>query len=972
MSKQRGVFVNCSPANCSIYESGVMFARALGGSALYTLDGIEVDRFEAIPTDYDFYVFNYHHVTLAWLDTRRIAELPGRKIAFVLEMEPHDPFVLCPDVFDAYCVPDPTLTCADPRVHAFGRPLEVVAELPPYRDQDIPIIGSFGFATPGKGFETIVHAVNREFDRAVVRLNIPPATHADPSGQVARQYAGLCSELAGPGIDVQVNHDFLDKHDLIAWCAENTINVFFYNRRQPGLSATTDQAITSGRPLLVSPCDTFRHIHQYITPFPGLSLRDAIATTAPAVARMQADWHPNRFRSQFERIVTTSAHTPVVDLPTTPAPESEDDRIPALLVSHRQERCGIHEYGAALATALQGSTRYRVEYLECDTAEQYERAVAEVQPRVVLYNSHSVTMPWIHSTLIHEHDVPHIGTIHEITQLEAEHAHGAVFDLHVAPDPTLVTENPLVVSTGRLIPEFGEDIPAPQIPTIGSFGFGFADKRFDRVVTLANDEFDEALVRIHMPVSAYSDPTGELALECAERCRAAATKPGIRVEITHGFLGRDELLRFLAGNTINVFLYDEAKHKGVSSVLDYAFAVGRPVALNRCGMFRHVFDAQPSMFIEDRSLREIIASGTAPIEPFRQRWSQAAMIQTYDELFNAARRRHREAESNNRYAIAVFHNRGDVLAGTPIARQLKADDPRCHITWFTSDMGEPMLRGNPHVDEVVVLKGDPLGLAAELPRLRASERWARFFTPATHMNVGASSTATAGAQVSAYADAQASAQLAWTEPFEFTLRLSDDEVKQARRYWSRLPAGVKILVESEFMSDQSPWTNEWAADLFEAFGELDPVFVFSGLADPCLDPELTAKHSKIIDCREPMRLNAELFNLCDAFIGVGSGISTMSYSDWCRRATCRGSRCVATHASAAPSWQVPASCGRASRGLVSARRCVRSPPGWAPHPRGVSSRRRQRGAAPIVDRSTTSQRGGTHRRSAPAGIVASA
>lgn len=315
MARPRGLYVNCTPANCSIYESGVMFARALEGSSLYELDYLEAGSFEEIPRHYDFYAFNYHHVTMSWLDPMCIEALPGRRIAFVLEMEQDDPFVLCPDVFDAYCVPDPILSCADPRVHAFGRPLEVVPDLPSYVDPGIPVIGSFGFATPGKGFEVVVHVANKEFDRAIVRLNIPPATHADPSGEVARRLGRTCRELAKPGIEVRVDHRYLDKRELIDWCAGNTVNVFLYHRRQPGLAATTDQAITAGRPLLVSPCDTFRHIHPYLRPYPGTSLREAIEGSGPGVLAMQRDWHPDRFRSQFEELLVREAPPAVVEAP---------------------------------------------------------------------------------------------------------------------------------------------------------------------------------------------------------------------------------------------------------------------------------------------------------------------------------------------------------------------------------------------------------------------------------------------------------------------------------------------------------------------------------------------------------------------------------------------------------------------------------------------------------------------------------
>lgn len=326
MSKPSGLYVNCKPANCSIYESGVMFGRALQNSSRYDLDIAEVDTFDAISRSYDFYVFNYHHVTMKWLAAHRVRELPGPKIAFVLEMEQNDPFVLCPDAFDAYCIPDPTLRYPDQRVHAFGRPLELATELPPYVDQGIPVIGSFGFATIGKGFDTVVEAANAEFDRAIVRLNIPLATFADPSARLAKLFAEQCRALAKPGIEVQADHVYMEKPELIRWCAQNTINVFFYDRRLPGLSATTDQAIASGRPLLVSTCDTFRHIHQYIRPYPESSLREAIESTPAAVQAMQNDWHPNQFRAQFEGVLESVA--PRISRARIAAPVEEPTEAP--------------------------------------------------------------------------------------------------------------------------------------------------------------------------------------------------------------------------------------------------------------------------------------------------------------------------------------------------------------------------------------------------------------------------------------------------------------------------------------------------------------------------------------------------------------------------------------------------------------------------------------------------------------------
>lgn len=304
--KLSGLFINCTEAQCSIYESGKMTFGCLSGSERYSLDYVEISSANrAIPTDYDFYFFNYHMVTMAWLDTKSIKKLlPGVKMTVVLEVSPNNPFVFCPpDDFDAYCVLDPTLNIDKKNVFAFPRPLEIFDEPTIYKPKEIPVIGSFGFATEGKGFDHLIDAVNREFDRAVVRINIPYATYADESREYARQLARMCVSRAKKGIEVTVTHDFMTKPELIKWCRENTINCFLYDRNMQGLAATTDQAISSGRPLSISKNNTFRHIQKYIKPFPYQTLRSAIENTAPTVREIQNDWSPENFRQRFETVL---------------------------------------------------------------------------------------------------------------------------------------------------------------------------------------------------------------------------------------------------------------------------------------------------------------------------------------------------------------------------------------------------------------------------------------------------------------------------------------------------------------------------------------------------------------------------------------------------------------------------------------------------------------------------------------------
>lgn len=313
--RPRGIFINPTKANCSIYESGQMIYNSLLLSDRYELDYLEVNESKQqqyainryIPDTYDFYAFNYHHATMGWLNTKSVHQLPGLKIAFVLECSPNNPFVLCPsEDFDVYCALDPTMNIADERVYAFSRPLEIPVKIrstTPYQNSEpcVPIIGSFGFATPGKGFELVIDAVNKEFDDAIIRINIPKGTYVKDVHW--NLYKDLHRKKTKKGIQIVVTQNYMSKEELIEWCGQNTLNCFLYDRNIPGLAATTDQAISSGRPLAVSENDTFRHIIQYIKPYPHRSLKESIAVSEAEVLRIQKDWAPARFAKRFDRVL---------------------------------------------------------------------------------------------------------------------------------------------------------------------------------------------------------------------------------------------------------------------------------------------------------------------------------------------------------------------------------------------------------------------------------------------------------------------------------------------------------------------------------------------------------------------------------------------------------------------------------------------------------------------------------------------
>lgn len=295
----RGIFYNSPKAQCSIYESGLMIYNALKQSTKY-----EIAYTERMELNFasDFAIFNYHPYVNNWMSHDVLNHYLGRTFAVVLEVGHHgDLLPNTAKIFEKYLVIDPTITDTD-TVFGFPRPIERYTPLS-YNAPEITV-GSFGFATPGKLWEEVVWLTNDEFDEALIRINIPFATFV-PNCQleIDKAVRKIRSAPRKEGIHVEITHNYMDKEDLIEWCAQNTINFFPYYRDLAGLAAVTDQAISARRPILVTDNPAFRHIRQWITPHPHITIKEAISKNYQGVLDMYNAWSPEAFYRKFESIL---------------------------------------------------------------------------------------------------------------------------------------------------------------------------------------------------------------------------------------------------------------------------------------------------------------------------------------------------------------------------------------------------------------------------------------------------------------------------------------------------------------------------------------------------------------------------------------------------------------------------------------------------------------------------------------------
>ena len=326
-----------------------------------------------------------------------------------------------------------------------------------------------------------------------------------------------------------------------------------------------------------------------------------------------------------------------------------------LFITHTPKQCGVYEFGKNVFKVISQSNKYFFAKAECQSLEDLKQAVNEYKPVLIIYNYHPDVLPWLCTKVskgIYRNNISgfapiQIGIIHEVTQKIADTATAyrnkwilgqppkklnSLFDFYIAPDPTLLLKNPLVFKTGRLIEEYTGEIASPSTTTFGSFGFATPKKGFEKIVEKVQKEFDEAIIRINMPSADFGDKTGEKAIKIAENCRAIINKPGIKLEISHQFMDSKELHKFLASNSMNVFLYEDTGGRGLSSAVDNALSVKKPIAISRCPMFRHLLLASPSICVEDASLKEILSNGFDPLKEVSKDWTKDNLLWEYERI----------------------------------------------------------------------------------------------------------------------------------------------------------------------------------------------------------------------------------------------------------------------------------------------------------------------------------------------------
>lgn len=275
--------------------------------------------------------------------------------------------------------------------------------------------------------------------------------------------------------------------------------------------------------------------------------------------------------------------------------------------------CGVHQFGVNFFNNLH-SKQFSYFYDQPTSIQDVSNFIYEEDIKSVIVNWHPDIGGWQKEIgfLMKKHpDVKFVLSYHDgETDLED-------WDVIIFSDPTM-KDHGKWFSVPRPIPKPTKlkILYGHEETSIGCHGFYGASANM--VVKEIAEQWKHGDIYLYVPVASYGDRDAKLLLDVLRLCSEITEDfPGIRVIPDFRFHSTQELIAQLSRHTINCYFRPtEPEWKGVSSALDLAVASGRPLAINKCKGFRHMHNLIPSICIEDRSLSDILDSGTKPLKPF--------------------------------------------------------------------------------------------------------------------------------------------------------------------------------------------------------------------------------------------------------------------------------------------------------------------------------------------------------------------
>lgn len=254
-----------------------------------------------------------------------------------------------------------------------------------------------------------------------------------------------------------------------------------------------------------------------------------------------------------------------------------------------------------------------------------------------------------------------------------------------------------------------------------------------------------------------------------------------------------------------------------------------------------------------------------------------------------------DAGGKMKIAIVQTGSWGDNINSTLMLKPIKAKYPDCVLDVHTSSFYGSAFHNNPYIDNLIEYpadsKNDAIHLTLLIPDMIKTHNYELVFAPHPMYNHGNWSSIVnphIGVNlICAWIRALEHADIKYDMPLETVLRLTSEEIAKVDHYLSFVPnlkQRRNILMEVHGESGQSFWDPEWTMKVCAYLMDGNTNIFFSRKND-CHDVRELKKmgndqvhfvgHLSLREC-------AHIFNQCQAFFSVSSGLSNACNTNWCK------------------------------------------------------------------------------------------
>jgi hypothetical protein len=251
--------------------------------------------------------------------------------------------------------------------------------------------------------------------------------------------------------------------------------------------------------------------------------------------------------------------------------------------------------------------------------------------------------------------------------------------------------------------------------------------------------------------------------------------------------------------------------------------------------------------------------------------------------------------SGDQHAIAIIQpgSLGDNFNSTLMLKPIKAKWPNAIIDIYTSTKYASAFHENPLINNTIEIqsydKNSSLNLVHVIPPLLENRGYTKIYNPhpminpdkwtsLKHNDIGVN-------LICAWIRTLEHDDIDYNWPLETILRLNDGETHKVDDFWNVVPKNCRnILIEAGHESGQSYFTEAWLFKICKYLLDGNTNIYISRASDENVNTinDFSPGHVYFVGSLS-VRECAHLFNKCDAFFSVSSGLSNACNTNWCKK-----------------------------------------------------------------------------------------